>query len=122
LVELLKVRICQQDGVHFLMEACSFFLRLRDRAVGKVLVDKRFPLGALFIASIEPEVHGKTHRTTDIMTRDGIMREGIGVVAMVVMAVHIVEETPHMVTKGIMQDQAAVKPWHEHLLGWVGEK
>src|SRR5258708_4138714 len=71
--ELLKVRIFQQDGIYVLMEACSFLLRPWDRTVGKVFLDKRFPLGALFIAAIQPEVHGKTHRTTDIMTRDGIM-------------------------------------------------
>ena len=104
------------------MEAGSCCLRLRDRAVGKVLLDKRFPLGALFIASIQPEVHGKTHRTTDIMARDGIMREGIGVVAMVVMAVHIVEETPHMLTQGIIEDQEPVSLRTAYLLGLLEER
>src|SRR5882724_2098058 len=107
-MELLKVCIFQQDGIHFLMEAGTLFLRRRDRAVGKVLLDKPFPLGALFIAPIQAEVHGKTHRTTNIMTRDRIMREGIGVVAMVVMAVHIVEKTTHMLTQGIIEDQECV--------------
>src|SRR5712671_3487334 len=90
------------------MEACSFLLRPWDRTVGKVFLDKRFPLGALFIAAIQPEVHGKTHRTTDIMTRDGIMRERIGVVAMVRMAVHIVEQTPHMLAQGVIEYQHRV--------------
>jgi hypothetical protein len=104
------------------MEACSFFLRLRDRAVGNVLVDKRFPLGARFIASREPEVHGKTHRTTDIMTRDGMMREGRGVVAMVVMAVHRVEETPHMLPQGLIEDQEPVSLRTASLLGVLEER
>src|SRR2546427_3802470 len=51
------------------------------------------------------------------MTRDGIMREGIGVVAMVVMAVHIVEETPHMLTQGIIEDQERVSLRTAYLLG-----
>ena len=42
------------------------------------------------------------------MTRDRIVRERIGVVAMVVMAVHIVEETPHMLTQGVIEDQERV--------------
>jgi len=51
------------------------------------------------------------------MTRDGIMREGIGVVAMVVMAVYIVEETPHMLTQGIIEDQEPVSLRTAYLLG-----
>jgi hypothetical protein len=72
--------------------------------VRKVFLDKRLPLGDLFIASIQPEVHGKTYGATDIMTCDGIVRERIRIVAMIVMAVHIVEETPHMLTQGIIED------------------
>src|SRR5438093_12173141 len=107
-MELLKVCICQQDGIHFLMEAGTLFRRRRDRAVGKVLLDKPFPLGALFIAPIQAEVHGKTHRTTHIMTRARIMREGIGVVAMVVMSVYIVEKSPDMRTQDIIEEQDSV--------------
>src|SRR5712691_9898138 len=55
------------------------------------------------------------------MTRDGIMREGIGVVAMVVMAVHIVEETPHMLTQGIIEDQEPVSLRTAYLLGLLEE-
>ncbi len=98
LVELLKVRIVQQEGIHFLLEACSFFLRRRTRAVGTGLLDPRRPLGALFIASRQPEVHGKTHRPTDVRAGHRIVRERRGVVALVVMAVDIVEETPHRLT------------------------
>ena len=42
------------------------------------------------------------------MTSDGIMREGIGGVAMVVMEINIVEETAHMLTQGIIEDQERV--------------
>ena len=55
------------------------------------------------------------------MTRDGIMREGIGVVAMVVMVVHIVEETPHMLTQGIIEDQEPVSLRTAYLLGLLEE-
>src|SRR5438445_4760612 len=55
------------------------------------------------------------------MTRDGIMREGIGVVAMVVMAVHIVEETPHILTQRIIEHQEPVSPRTAYLLGLLEE-
>jgi hypothetical protein len=71
------------------------FLR-RDGAVGNVFVDKRFPLGQFFIASIQPEVHGKAHRTTDVIAGHRIVRERIRIVTVIVMAVHIIEQTPHM--------------------------
>ena len=55
------------------------------------------------------------------MTRDGIMRERIGVVAMVIMAVHIVEETPHMLTQGIIKDQERVSLRTAYVLGLLEE-
>ena len=45
------------------------------------------------------------------MTGDGIMREGIGGVAMVIMAVHIVEQTADMLTQGVIKDQGSVSLW-----------
>jgi hypothetical protein len=90
------------------MEACSFFLRLRDRAVGKVCVDKRFPAGDFFLAAIHTEIHGKPHGATDIMARDRIVRERRRVVTMVVMTVHRVEETPHMLAQGVIKHQDRV--------------
>jgi hypothetical protein len=56
------------------------------------------------------------------MTGDRIVREGIGVVAMVVMAVHIVEETPHMLTQGIIEDQEPVSLRTASLLGVLEER
>ncbi len=52
LMELLKIRVFQQDGSHFLMEARPFLFLGRNDTVGEVFLDKRFPLGALFIAPI----------------------------------------------------------------------
>jgi len=48
------------------------------------------------------------------MTRDGIMRERIGVVAMVIMAVHIVEQTPHMLAQGVIEYRTR-RPWDRGL-------
>src|SRR5437763_13343791 len=96
LMELLKVWIFQQEGINFLMESCPFLLGRWDGAARKVFLDKGVPLGEFFIASIQSKVYGETDGVTDVITGDGIMRQGIGVVAMVVMAVHIVEETAHM--------------------------
>ena len=85
------------------------------------MLDQPFPRGALVIAPIQAEGHGKTPRTTAIMTRDRIMREAIGAVAMIIMAVHIVEETPHMLTQGIIEDQEPVSLRTAYLLGLLEE-
>ena len=80
----------------------------RNHTIRKVFVDERFPVGARFIAPIQTQIHRKTDGATHIMTGDRIVREGIGVVAMVVMAVHIVKETPHMLTQRVIEDQEPV--------------
>ena len=90
------------------MEACSFFLLPWDGTVGEVFVDKRFPLSDFFIAAIHPEIHGKTHGATDIMARNRIVREGVRVVTMVIMTVHIVEETAHMLAQGVIEYEGGV--------------
>src|SRR6266446_11003676 len=103
------------------MESGSFFLFGRDGAVGEMLMDARLPAGQFFIAPRQTEIHRKTDGATDRMTGDRIMREGIGVVAMVGMAVHIVEETPHMLTQGIIEDQEPVSLRTAYLLGLLEE-
>src|SRR5437879_4218171 len=90
------------------MESGAFLFLRWDRTVREVFVDKRVPAGEFFIAAIQAEIHRKTHGTTHVMTRDRIVGEGIRVVPMVVMTVHIVEETPHMLTQGIIEDQEPV--------------
>jgi hypothetical protein len=82
-----------------------------------VFLDKRFPLGALFIAPIYPEVYRKTDGATHIMTGDRVVCEGIGVIAVIVMAIDIVEETPHVLTQGIIEDQQRVSLRTAYLLG-----
>src|SRR6478752_5940082 len=98
---------------------CAF--RGRNYTIRNVFVDERFPVGELFIAPIQTEIHRKTDEATDIMTGDRIVREGIGVVAMVVMAVHIVEETPHMLTQGIIEDQECISLRTAYPLGLLEE-
>src|SRR3989442_5048195 len=87
------------------MKARPFLFLGRNHTLRHVFVDERFPVSELFIAPIQPEIHRKTDGATHIMTGDRIVREGIGVVAMVVMAVHIVKETPHMLTQRVIEDQ-----------------
>ena len=62
----------------------------------------------LFVASIQPEVDGKTHGATDIVACDRIVRERIRRVAMIVMAIDIVEQTAHMLTQSIIENQRGV--------------
>ena len=71
-------------------------------------MDKRFPAGARFLAPRHPEVDRKTDRATALMTRHRIMGERRGVIAMMVMAIHRVEQTPDMLTQGVIQDQCRV--------------
>src|SRR5262249_21731096 len=67
------------------------------------------------------EVQRKAHGAPDIMTRDRIVREGIGGVAMVVMAVHIVEQTPHMLAQSVIKNQERVSLRPAYLLGLLEE-
>jgi hypothetical protein len=90
------------------MESSPFLLGRWDGAVRKVFLDKRLPWGDLFIAPIHTEVHGKPYGTTDIITRDGIVRERIRIVAMIVMAIDVVEHTAHMLAQGVIEDQRGV--------------
>ena len=90
------------------MESGAFLLLRRDGAVGKVFVDKRFPAGDFFIATIHTEIHGKPHGATDIMARDRIVGEWICVIAMIVMTGDIVKQTPHMLAQGIIENQDGV--------------
>src|SRR5215813_6819066 len=78
------------------MEARSFLAFGRDGMVRKMFVDVLCPARALFIAPIQAEVHGKTDRPTDVMTGDGIVCERIRILAMIVMAIDIVEQTPYI--------------------------
>src|SRR5215510_9809865 len=109
LVQVLKVGGVHQDRVHGLVEPCSVFLRGRDRAVGKVFVDKGFPVGEFFIAPIQAEVQWKAYGAADIMTRDWIVGERVCVIAMIVMTVNIVEQIPYMLAQGIIQNQDRIR-------------
>src|SRR5215831_12693167 len=90
------------------MESRPVLPRCGHGTARKVCLDKGFPVGELFIAPIQSEVDGKTHRPTDIMTRDRIVRERVGVIAMVVMAVDIVKQTAHMLTQGVIENQERI--------------
>jgi hypothetical protein len=106
--QLLKVRVFSHEGVYFLVEPRPVFLLGGDGAVGKVFVDERFPTGALFIAPRQAEVHGKTPRTIDVMAGDGIVGKRRRILAMMVMAVDIVAQTPDMRAQGVIKHQEPV--------------
>ena len=74
-------------------------------------MDETLPTGALFIAPIQPEVDGKAHGTTHVIAGHRIVREGIRVLAMVIVAVHIVKQTADVFTQGVIQDQCRIRPW-----------
>jgi hypothetical protein len=87
-----------------------------------VLLDKRFPLGTRFIAPIEPEVDRKTDGATPIMTGDRVVCQGIGVIAVMVMAIDLGEETPHVLTQGSIEDQQRVSLRTAYLLGLLKQR
>ena len=99
------------------MKPRPVFLRGGDKTVRKVFVDKGFPVGEFFIAPIQAEVQRKAHGAADIMTRDRIVGERIRVIAMIVMTIDIVEQTPHMLAQGIIQDQERVSLRPAYLFG-----
>src|SRR6266404_6139021 len=90
------------------MEARPFLFLRRNHTVRNVFVDERFPAGELFIAPIQTQIHGKAHRTTEVMTGHRIVCEGIRIIAMVVMTIHVVEQTTHMLTQGVIEYQSGV--------------
>jgi hypothetical protein len=73
-----------------------------------VFADERFPAGQLFIASIHTQIHGKPYGATDVMTGDRIVREGIRIVTMVVVASHMLTQAAHMLAQGVIEDQGGV--------------
>ena len=107
-MELLKGWSFQEERIHFLLESSSFLRGRWAGAVRKGFLDKRLPLGHRFIAPIHTEVHGKPYGTTDLMTRDGMVRERRRLVAMSVMAIDVVDQTAHLLAQGVSEDQRGV--------------
>jgi len=56
-VQLLKVRVFEQDRIKDLMQEGSFLLLRLDKTVEKVFVDELFPKGDLFKAPIQRQLH-----------------------------------------------------------------
>jgi len=110
-VQRLKVWVCSQEGIAFLMEARPFLAFGRDGTVRKMLVDERFPARARFIASRQSEGHRKTDGATDIRTGDRIVRERRSILPMIVMAIDLVEQTAHMRAQRVIQPQERVRLW-----------
>ena len=107
-MQLLTVRVFSHEGIAFLLEARPFLFLGRNHTVRQVFVDKLCPSGDFFIAALHTESHGKTHGATDRMTRDRMVREGIRVLAMVVVAIDRVEQAPHMFTQGVIKNQECI--------------
>src|SRR5262249_34560550 len=90
------------------MKARPFLFLCRNDTVGEVFLDERFPTGALFIASIQPQVDRKAYRTTEIMAGHRIVGQWIGVVAVVVMAGPLGKKTAHMLAQSVIEDEGGV--------------
>jgi hypothetical protein len=55
------------------------------------------------------------------MAGDRMVREGIRGITMMIMAIDMVEETPHMLTQRIIKDQESVSLWTTYLLRLLEE-
>ena len=89
-----------------------------------MLGHRGLPLGQLLIAAIEAQAQGETHRAADREARDGIMGQGIGPVAVVVVPVHVVKQAPHVFAQGIVKHHqrfAAAMPMGFRLLEHAAE-
>ncbi|MBT9141117.1 MAG: hypothetical protein DDT30_01704 [Dehalococcoidia bacterium] len=100
-----EFRVFQQDRIDFFMKPRSFFLLGRYLAPREMLLDKCFPLGELFITSIQAQVKRKAYGATHIMGGDRVMCQRIGAFTMVVMAVDIFKHVAYMFTQRVIYDQ-----------------
>ena len=85
-----QLRVLEQHRVDLRMQAIPCLPCGGDPQLRKLLGHRRFPLGQFLIAAIEAHAEGKAHRATDIKAGAWVMRQGVGAVAMLVMAVHMV--------------------------------
>ena len=97
-----KLGILEQHRVDLLMQTIPRLFLARDLHVRNMLGHRGFPLGQFLIAAIQAQAQGKAHGPTDIQAGDRVMGQGIGAIAVVVVPVHVVEETAHMFTQGIV--------------------
>ena len=95
----------QQHRIHFFVELGPFLFLHGDLSVGKVLVDKRFPLRDFFVAPIQAQFDRKPHRAAHVVTGHRIMGQRKGIVPMVVMTVDIVKQTANVFTQGVVQNE-----------------
>ena len=114
--ELLQGCLCQPQGLHVFLEACPCLLGCWDGTVRAVLVDQGFPRRARCRAPRQAARHGQTARTPAVMTRDRMVRERRGVLALVVRPSHLVEETASRLAHGVIEDQARVSLRTAHRL------
>ena len=108
LVQLLKVRVFYQDGIDFLMEACR---SLRFVGMGRSdVVDELCQRVRLHSADTTGG-RRESARTTHVIAGHRIVREGIRVLAMVIVAVHIVQTDCRRVHTRCHPGSVPNQPW-----------
>jgi len=100
-----KLRVLEQDRSTLRMQPIPRLPCGGDLQVGNMRGHRAFPLREFLIAAIEAQAHGEADRTADREARDRIMGQGIGTVAMVIVAVDIVKEAPHVFAQRIIEGQ-----------------
>src|SRR3954465_10746081 len=96
------------------MKARPFLACRRERTVRKMVMDKRFPTGALGIAPIQTASHKKTDGTTHVGAGHRIVREGIRTIAVILMALDLGKQTAHMLAQRVIKHPERVRFWTAH--------
>jgi len=107
LVQGLKLGVLQQNRVNFLMQPRPFLFPLGISWSGKCGI-RTLPNGSLLHSADTDAGRPEPHRATHVMAGDGIVGERVGVVTMIVMAVNILKQTPHVFAQGIIQQPARI--------------
>jgi hypothetical protein len=77
----------------------------RDPEIRKVFGPCGFPQGSCFTAAIGLQIPGAEDWVTDREASHRIVGRGIPPIAVVIVAVHVVQETPHMFAQGSVDDE-----------------
>ena len=104
LMQQLKLRVLEQRRVYFLVQPLPWFLLLGNGTVREMFLHEGGPLRDLFIAPIQPRIDGKAHRAAQIETADQVVRQRVAVIAMIIMAIHILKQAAHVLTQRVVKD------------------
>ena len=103
-----KLGILEQHRVHLLMQTIPCLFVGGNLQLRKMLRHTDFPLGQFLIAPIQAQPQREAYGPADIEAGDRVMRQRIRTITMVIVAVHVVKEVPHVFAQRIIDDDERV--------------